>query len=39
VNGIISIINERIELKSRNPQLRNDLFIESIIFDLMEVKA
>lgn len=39
LNRIISIINERIELKSRNPQLRNDLFIESIIFDLMEVKA
>ncbi|MBR0438083.1 MAG: hypothetical protein IJK00_03015 [Clostridia bacterium] len=39
LNRIISIINERIELKSRNPQFRNDLFIESIIFDLMEVKA
>lgn len=39
LNRIISMINERIELKSRNPQLRNDLFIESLIFDLMEVKA
>ena len=39
LEGIISIVNDRIEQRLNFPQFRQDLMIENMIFDILEVMA